>query len=125
MGVSIADMSDPAYGVGCRSNSPASDPPIVCESDLAISTTFFSTFPQSVYLVELNATNSQEASGGNLAQLSARANVLQYLLSALTSARARDRLDYFYHLNLAKNVVYLFSFQGTTMLNVNQLTFVT
>ena len=50
---------------------------------------------------------------------------LKYLLSALTSARARDRLDYFYHLNLAKNVVYLFSFQGTTMLNVNQLTFVT
>ena len=64
MGVSIADMSDPAYGVGCRSNSPASDPPIVCESDLAISTTFFSTFPQSVYMVELNATNSQKASGG-------------------------------------------------------------
>ena len=50
---------------------------------------------------------------------------LKYLLSALTSARARDRLDYFYHLNLAKNVVYLFSFQGTTMLNVNQLTFIT
>ena len=126
MGVSIADMSDPAYGVGCRSNSPASDPPIVCESDLAISTTFFSTFPQSVYLVELNATNSQEASGGTLhnCQLGPM-YYLKYLLSALTSARARDRLDYFYHLNLAKNVVYLFSFQGTTMLNVNQLTFVT
>ena len=58
----------------------------------------------------------------NLAQLSSR---VKYLLSALTSARAGDRLDYFYHLNLAKKVVYLFSFQGTTMLNVNQLTFIT
>ena len=84
MGVSIADMSDPAYGVGCRSNSPASDPPIVCESDLAISTTFFSTFPQSVYLVELNATNSQEASGGDLAQLSARVNVLSQISAICT-----------------------------------------
>ena len=40
MEVSIADMADPDYGVGCRSNSPASDPPIVCESDLAIRQSF-------------------------------------------------------------------------------------
>ena len=40
MAVSIADMADPDYGVGCRSNSPASDPPIVCESDLAIRQSF-------------------------------------------------------------------------------------
>ena len=92
MGVSIADMSDPDYGVGCRSNSPASDPPIVCESDLAISTTFFSTFPQSVYLVELNATNSQEASGMETLHICQLGSIyfLKYLLSALTSVRAGD-----------------------------------
>ena len=63
MSVEIADMENPDYGVGCKTNSRSSGPPIVCEADLAISTTFFSTFPKPVYVVELNATNSQDAAG--------------------------------------------------------------
>ena len=63
MSVTIADMANSDYGVGCKTNSRPSGPPIICESDLAISTTFFSTFPKQVYVVELNASNSQDASG--------------------------------------------------------------
>ena len=63
MSVEIADMENTDYGVGCKTNSRSTGPPIVCEADLAISTTFFSTFPKQVYVVELNATNSQDAAG--------------------------------------------------------------
>ena len=63
MDVTIAAMENSDYGVGCKTNSRSSGPPIICEADLAISTTFFSTFPKQVYVVELNATNSQDAAG--------------------------------------------------------------
>ncbi len=63
MSVEIADMENSDFGVGCKTNSRSTGPPIVCEADLAISTTFFSTFPKQVYVVELNATNSQDAAG--------------------------------------------------------------
>ena len=63
MSVEIADMENTDFGVGCKTNSRSTGPPIVCEADLAISTTFFSTFPKQVYVVELNATNSQDAAG--------------------------------------------------------------
>ena len=63
MSVEIAGMENSDYGVGCKTNTRSSGPPIVCEADLAMSTTFFSTFPKPVYVVELNATNSQDAAG--------------------------------------------------------------
>ena len=52
MAVSIADMADPDYGVGCRSNSPSSDPPIVCESDLAIGQSFKQTVAETFTITE-------------------------------------------------------------------------
>ena len=52
----LAEMSDPAYAIGCSSSTE-------CESDLAINTNFFATFPQDVYIVELRAKNIQEAIG--------------------------------------------------------------
>ena len=63
MSVTVAGMDNSDYGVGCQENTRSGGPPIICEADLAISTTFFATFPKEVYVVELNATNSQDASG--------------------------------------------------------------
>ena len=55
----FAEMSDPAYAIGCSASTE------LCESDLAINTNFFATFPQDVYIVELRAKNIQQAIGDN------------------------------------------------------------
>ena len=36
---------------------------MVCEQDLAITTNLFQQFPQPVYILELKATNGQDATG--------------------------------------------------------------
>ena len=53
----LADMSDSDYAIGCSASTG------LCESDLAINTNFFATFPEDVYVVELRAKNIQNAIG--------------------------------------------------------------
>ena len=55
----LADMSDSAYAIGCSASTG------LCESDLAINTNFFATFPEDVYVVELRAKNIQNAIGND------------------------------------------------------------
>ena len=57
----LADMSNKDYAIGCK---PANgDEPINCESDLAINTNFFAQKEEEIYVVELAATNGQDARG--------------------------------------------------------------
>ena len=53
------DLHDSAYAVGCTDN------PFSCEQDLAISEDFFqkSEFESDEYILELQATNGQNAKG--------------------------------------------------------------
>ena len=53
----LANMHDKDFAIGCT------ETPFTCESDLALNTDFFSTFPQDVYIIELQATNGQNATG--------------------------------------------------------------
>lgn len=58
MNDSIASLANTDYAIGCT------DDPYDCNSDLALTTTFFSTFDNySVYNVELGATNGQGGKG--------------------------------------------------------------
>ena len=54
----IADLSDNQYALGCQAGAV-----LVCEQDLAITTNLFQQFPQDVYILELKATNGQDATG--------------------------------------------------------------
>ena len=53
----LADMHDKNFAIGCTES------PFACESDLALNTNFFASFPQDVYVLELQATNGQDATG--------------------------------------------------------------
>ena len=57
MSATIADLSNTDFALGCQAS------PFQCEQDLAISTNLFQQFPQSVYILELRATNGQAATG--------------------------------------------------------------
>ena len=54
----IADLADSQYALGCQSGAT-----LTCEQDLAITTNLFQQFPQAVYILELKATNGQDATG--------------------------------------------------------------
>ena len=55
----IVDLYDTSYAIGCQGD------PFSCEQDLAILTAFFqnSAFFNEKYIIELKATNGQEATG--------------------------------------------------------------
>ena len=56
------DLHDSAYALGCTES------PFACEQDLAISENFFQTpaFESEDYILELRATNGQNATGKTL-----------------------------------------------------------
>ena len=58
----LADMSNKDYAIGCKPPN-GDDEPINCESDLAINTNFFAQKEEEIYVVELAATNGQDARG--------------------------------------------------------------
>ena len=57
--MSIVDLHDATYALGCTES------PFACEQDLAISESFFqnSAFASDEYILELRATNGQNATG--------------------------------------------------------------
>ena len=70
----LADMSNKDYAIGCKPPPKlpngevkklpnGDDEPIKCESDLAINTNFFAQKEEEIYVVELAATNGQDARG--------------------------------------------------------------